>query len=197
MIEIAWLNSVLAIGMASTLATTSPSAAKPLNLSAARMSVAPVLTSAQTGTEVGSCRADLSVESIELRKSGPTGPTSIRMVVKNTGTESFSTTPVFANAMIEIKNGATGAVTQHPVGNIVLIRPGQSQQLSVTLRRTVFDTFMPQRSSAGGVRASVNFSPNAPRCGMDPNSENDQLVATHEQVRDWLSGVQPFVFVRR
>lgn len=197
MIEFAWLSSLFAIGMVATLATTSTSGVETLNLSAARMSVAPVLMRAQTGTEVGSCRADLSVESIELRKSGPTGPTSIRMVVKNTGTESFSTTPVFAKAMIEMQNGATGAVTQHPAGNIVLIRPGQSQQLSVTLRRAVFDTFMPQRNSAGSVRASVNFSPNAPRCGIDPNSENDQLIATHEQVRDWLSGVQPFVFVRR
>lgn len=145
----------------------------------------------------GPCKIDLSVESIELRKTGPTGPTSIRMVITNVGSEAFSTTPVFAKAVIEVQDGATGAITRHAVGNIVVVQPGQSRQFAVTLRREVFGTFLPPRNNAGQIRASVEFSPNAPRCGIDPNSVNDELVATHEDVRGWLQGSQANVFVRR
>lgn len=197
MIKLIWLSSVFAIGMASTITVTTPSMAQTIESPVARNMVTPVLKSSQRAAIRGSCRADLSVESIELRKSGPTGPTSIRMVVRNVGSEAFSTSPVFAKAVIEVQDGATGATTRHAVGNIVLVRPGESRQSAVTLRRAVFNTFLPPRNNSGAIRASINFSPNAPRCGIDPNSANDQLVATHEQVRDWLRGSQPNVFVRR
>lgn len=197
MIKLIWLNSVFAIGMASTFTVTTPSVAQTFESSVARNIITPALNSVQREAIRGSCRADLSVESIELRKSGPTGPTGIRMVVRNIGSEAFSTSPVFTKAVIEVQDGATGATTRHAVGNIVLLRPGESRQSAVTLRRAVFNTFLPPRYNAGEIRASVNFSPNAPRCGIDRNSANDQLVATHEQVRDWLRGSQPNVFVRR
>ncbi len=197
MIKLIWLNSIFAIGIASTFIVTTPSVAQTFESSVARNMVTPILKSSQREALRGSCRVDLSVESIELRKSGPTGPTSIRMVVRNVGSEAFSTSPVFAKAVIEVQDGATGATTRHAVGNIVLSQPGQSRQFAVTLRRAVFGTFMPPRNNAGQIRASVNFSPNAPRCGIDPNNANDELVATHEQVRDWLRGSQPNVFVRR
>lgn len=190
-------NSVFAIGVTLTFNVTTPSVAQTYESSVASSIVTRVLKSSQREAIRGSCRADLSVESIELRKSGPTGPTSIRMVVRNVGSEAFSTSPVFAKAVIEVLDGATGETTRHAVGNIVLVRPGESRQSAVTLRRAVFGTFLPPRNNAGQIRASVNFSPNAPRCGIDPNSANDELVATHEQVRDWLRGSQPNVFVRR
>lgn len=197
MIKLIWLNSVFAIGIASIFTLPTPSVAQTFESSVARNMVTPVLKSSQREALRGSCRADLSVESIELRKSGPTGPTSIRMVVRNVGSEAFSTSPVFAKAVIEVQDGATGAITRHAVGNIVVVQPGQSRQSAVTLRRAVFGTFMPPRNNAGQIRASVNFIPNAPRCGIDPNSANDELVATHEQVRGWLRGSQANVFVRR
>lgn len=197
MIKLIWLNSVFAIGMASTITVTTPSMAQSFDSPVANNIATPVLKSSHREAIRGSCRADLSVESIELRKSGPAGPTSIRMVVRNVGSEAFSTSPVFAKAVIEVQDGATGATTRHAVGNIVLVRPGESRQSAVTLRRAGFGTFLPPRNNAGEIRASVNFSPNAPRCGIDPNSANDQLVATHEQVRDWLRGPQPNVVVRR
>lgn len=197
MIKLIWLNSVFVFGVTSTFTVTTPSAAQTSEYSAARSIITHALKSSQREAIHGSCRADLSIESIELRKSGPTGPTSIRMVVKNIGSEAFSTSPVFAKAVIEVQDGATGATIRHAVGNIVFVRPGESRQSAVTLRPAVFNTFLPARYNAGAIRASVNFSPNAPRCGIDQNSANDQLVATHEQVRDWLRAPQPNVFVRR
>lgn len=197
MIKLIGLNSVVAIGVTLSFTAMTPSVAQTFKSSVASHTVTPVLKSSQKEAIRGSCKADLLVESIELRKSGPTGPTSIRMVVRNVGSEAFSTSPVFAKAVIEVQDGATGATTRHAVGNIVLVRPGESRQFAVTLRRAVFSTFLPPRNNAGEIRASVNFSPNAPRCGIDPNSANDQLVATHEQVRDWLRGRQPKVVVRR
>lgn len=197
MIKLTWLNSVFALGVASTLTVAAPSVAQTSQPSVLQSVIKPVLKSSQKEAPGGSCRTDLSVESIELRKSGPSGPTSVRMVVRNLGSEAFSTSPVFAKAAIEVQDGATGATTRHEVGNIVLVRPGESRQLAVTLRREVFSTFLPLDYTAGEIRASVNFSPGAPRCGIDQNSENDQLVALHEQVRDWLLGSQPNVFVRR
>ena len=199
MIKLIWLNSVFALGVASTYAVTATSAAQASESSLARSIGTPVLKSSQRDLLRGSCRTDLSVESIELRKSGsgPNAVTSIRMVVKNIGSEAFSTSPVFAKAVIEVQDGATGATIRHDVGNIVLVRPGERRRSAVTLRRGVFNTFLPAHHNAGEIRASVNFSPNAPRCGIDQNSENNQLVATHEQVRDRLLGSQPNVFVRR
>lgn len=190
-------NLQFIIGLVSIIAAATPSVAQNFETATAKKLIAPVLNSSQRDAMRGLCRTDLSVESIEMRKSGPNGPTSIRMVVRNVGSEVFSTSPVFAKAVIEVQDGATGATTRHAVGNIVLVRPGESRQSAVTLRRAVFGTFLPPRNNAGEIRASVNFSPNAPRCGIDPNSANDQLVATHEQVRDWLRGSQPNVFLRR
>lgn len=197
MTKLIWFNSVFAIGVASTLTVTAPSAAQTSEASMARGIFKSGLNSADKEALRGGCRTDLSVESIELRKSGPTGPTSIRMVVRNVGSEAFSTSPVFAKAVIEVQDGATGATTRHAVHNIVLVRPGGIHQSSATLRRAEFNTFLPPRNTAGEIRASVNFSPNAPRCGIDPNGANDELVATHEEVRGWLRGPQANVFVRR
>lgn len=197
MTKFAWLNSVFAIGIASTIAITTPSVAQTFETFAAKKLITPVLKAAQKGAKSGSCKADLSVESIELRKSGATGPTSIRMVVRNIGSEAFSSSPVFAKAVIEVQDGATGATTRHALGNIVLVQSSESRQSAVTLRRSVFGTFLPSGNNAGEIRASVNFSANAPRCGIDRNSANDRLVATHDQVRDWLRGSQANVFVRR
>lgn len=197
MIKLILLNSVIAMGAASTFAASAPSVAHAFGSSAARNIITPALNSADKNAMRRACNADLSVDSIELRKSGPTGPTSIRMVVSNVGSEAFSSSPVFAKAVIEVQDGATGAVTRHAVGNIVLLQPGGSRQSAVTLRRAVFSGFVPPRNNAGEIRASVSFSPNAPRCGNYRNGANDQLIATHAQVRDWLNGGQSSVFVRR
>lgn len=194
-VRFVWPNSLIAIAVTFTVALIIPSGADALEEPFAKEIMGSAVQSAHKSTMLGSCQADLAVESIELRKSGPTGPTSIRMVVRNVGLEAFSTSPIFAKAVIEIQDGANGVITRHAVGNIVLVQPGLSRQFAVTLRRAVFGTFPPLDNNAGQIRASISFSPNALRCGIDPNSANDELVATHEQVRSWLLGSQPNVFV--
>ena len=73
MIKRMWLNSVFAIGMASTFIVTTPSVAQTFESPVARNIVTPVLKSSQREAMRGSCKADLAVESIELRKSGQIG----------------------------------------------------------------------------------------------------------------------------
>jgi hypothetical protein len=142
---------------------------------------------------LGPCRADLSVESISLLKTGPTGPINISMVYKNVGTEAFDAPPRFTGAVIDTTSGATNLTTSHPASDIAVVRPNQSRRVSLTMPRTVFDTF----EFAGEVRAWINFGPDAPRCGMDSNRSNDELRVSNRQVRDWLGGTALQVEIRR
>lgn len=141
----------------------------------------------------GPCRADLSIESIILKKSGPTGPLSINIVIKNVGSEAFNAPPRFTGAVIQTTNGASEAVTRRDVANIALIRPGESRRFATTLRRSVFD----EVEFGGEVLAYLNFGPDAPRCGVDPNPDNDSLSVSNDQVREWLGGEEREVVIQR
>ena len=142
----------------------------------------------------GGCQADLSVESIELRKAASGGVLSIRVVVANVGTDRFYAQPRFMPVVtIETVNGATGVATQHPAGNIALILPGNERQSSTALRRTAFGS----GQNVGTVRAYVTLNPSAPQCGTDADSTNNELRLTNEQVRAWLRGTAPSVIIPR
>ena len=140
------------------------------------------------------CRADLSVESIELRKAAASGPLSIRVVVANAGTERFFAPPRFmAVVTIETVNGATGVATQHRTGNIALMLPGNENRSATTLRRSAFGS----GENVGTVRGYVTLNPAAPECGMDADSTNNEFLLTNEQVRAWLRGSAPSVVIER
>jgi hypothetical protein len=139
------------------------------------------------------CRADLSVESIELRKAGASLLT-IRIVVVNKGTERFYSTPRFmATATIETVNGETGAATQRRTGTLALMLPGDRNRSGTTLRRTAFGT----GEDVGTVRVYVTLNPAAPECGTDADSTNNEFLLTNEQVRAWLRGSAPSVVIER
>jgi hypothetical protein len=140
------------------------------------------------------CQADLSVESIELRKAGASGPLSIRVVVSNIGTERFYAPPRFiATVTIETVNGATGVATQHRPGNIALMVPGKEIRSATTLRRTAFGT----GEEVGTVRGYVTLNPAAPECSTDADPTNNEFSLTNEQVRAWLRGSAPSVIIPR
>jgi hypothetical protein len=146
-----------------------------------------------TGAPALACRADLSVESIELRKAGASLLT-IRVVVVNKGTERFYSTPRFmATATIETVNGETGAATQRRTGTLALMLPGDRNRSGTTLRRTAFGT----GENIGTVRAYVTLNPAAPECSTDADSTNNEFSLTNEEVRAWLRGSAPSVVIER
>jgi hypothetical protein len=142
----------------------------------------------------GGCQADLSVESIELRKNQGAGVLAIRVVVANVGTERFIAQPRFMPTVtIETVNGATGVATQHRTGNLAQILPGGENRSATALRRTAFGS----GQNVGTVRAYVTLNPAAPQCGTDADSTNNELRLTNEQVRAWLRGSAPSVIIPR
>jgi hypothetical protein len=188
------LAALLIIGSVSLTTTSSAQTAQQVD-----RAIGAIFGAAGSGSKMqrasqGACQVDLSVESIELRKTTPTGVTSVRAVFQNVGSEQFSSTPVFGKFRIEVIDGRTSRVLNAIESNIVVVAPGQTRQSGLTLRREIFNGF---RRSGGEIRATLSFSPNAPRCGLDTNSENDQLIATNQQVLDWLNGGERIVFVRR
>ena len=149
-------------------------------------------TSAARQALQGGCQADLSVESIELRKAATV--LSIRVVVANVGTERFYAQPRFMPTVtIETVNGATGVATQHRTANLAQILPGNENRSATTLRRTAFGN----GQNVGTVRAYVTLNPVAPECGTDADSNNNELRLTNEQVRAWLRGSAPSVIIPR
>jgi hypothetical protein len=140
------------------------------------------------------CGADLSVESLELRKAATSGPLSIRVVVANIGTEGFYASQRFMPVVtIETINGATGLATQHTIGNIALMLPGNQNRSATTLRRTAFGT----GQNVGTVRGYITLNPAAPECGTDADSTNNEFRLTNEQIRAWLRGSAPSVVIER
>ena len=189
----AYLTFLFVLGGTWAVAPTTPVLSQSFDPASAKKLVAPILQSQQQRVGAGACNTDLSIESIEMQKTTPTGVTSIRMNVRNVGSETFSSAPVYAKAVIEMRNGAANRTTQRSSANVTVIRPGASFQSSVTLRRSVFNGFR----SGDEIRVSLVFSPGAPRCGLDADASNDQLTASYQQVRDWLNGGSRIVFVRR
>jgi hypothetical protein len=138
------------------------------------------------------CQADLSVESIELRKAATV--LSIRVVVANIGTERFYASQRFTPTVtIETVHGATGVATQHRIGAIALMLPGNENRSATTLRRTAFGT----GENVGTVRGYITLNPAAPECSTDANSANNEFRLTNEQVRAWLRGSAPSVTIPR
>lgn len=144
-----------------------------------------VSTPAPQQTSLVGCKADLSVESIELRKTTASGPLSIRVVVANVGTERFSAPQrLMPTVTIETVNGVTGVMTQRITGNLAQLLPGNQNRSATALRRNVFGS----GQNVGTVRAYVTLNPAAPQCGTDADSTNNQLLIPNEQVRAWLRG---------
>ena len=151
------------------------------------------LAQGQRDVLAGPCRMDLSVESIDMRKSGTTGPISASMVIKNLGAEEFSAPAQFTGAVFEATHGGTNAVTTIPAGDISFVRLGDTRRFRVNMPRTVFDSL----EFSGELRGFINFGPDAPRCGRDRNPANDELRMSNEQVRGWFYSSEPTVIVRR
>jgi hypothetical protein len=138
------------------------------------------------------CQADLSVESLELRKAATV--LSIRVVVANVGTERFIAQPRFTPTVtIETVNGATGVATQHRTGNLAQIMPGNQNRSATTLRRTAFGT----GENVGTVRGYITLNPAAPECSTDADSTNNEMQLTNEQVRAWLRGSATSMIIAR
>lgn len=185
--------SILALTSSGTLALAAPPASQTVSPDAVlgTPSLRP-LTPAQADAARGPCRNDLSVDSIELSRRTPTGPMNIRVRYKNIGTEAFDAPPRFTAIVIETTHGGT-ARSERTSQDISRVLPGATQVFTILKPRTIFDTL----EFSGEVRAFVNFGPDAPRCGMDPNPANDSLAMTNEQVRAWFYGTAPSVIVRR
>lgn len=154
---------------------------------------APGLTPSQRDILAGPCRMDLSVDSIDMRKSGTTGPISASIVIKNVGTEAYNAPAIYAGAVLQATHGGTNAVTTFEAGDIVTLLPGRTRRFSVVMPRTVFDSL----EFSGELRGFINFGPDAPRCGRDPNPANNELRMPNQQVRTWFYGTTPTVIVRR
>lgn len=154
---------------------------------------APGLTPSQRDILAGPCRMDLSVDSIDMRKSGTTGPISASIVIKNVGTEAYNAPAIYAGAVLQATHGGTNAVTTFEAGDIVTLLPGRTRRFSVVMPRTVFDSL----EFSGELRGFINFGPDAPRCGRDPNPANNELRMPNQQVRAWFYGTTPTVIVRR
>ena len=186
------LASVIVLLTATSSAVIADRASGPVVVPTGPLTM-PSLTQGERDKLIGPCRMDLSVESIDMRKSGTTGPISASMVIKNLGTEAFSAPASFTGAVFEATHGGTNRVTTFPAGDISIVRPGDTRRFSITMPRTVFDSL----EFSGELRGYINFGPDAPRCGRDPNPANDELRMSNEQVRAWLYGTAPTVIVRR
>ena len=184
--------SIIALMTATSNVAAAPRANGPIVVPTGPVTM-PNLTQGERDVLAGPCRMDLSVESIDMRKSGTTGPISASMVIKNLGTEAFSASAQFTGAVLEATHGGTNAVTTIPAGDISFVRPGDTRRFSVNMPRTVFDSL----EFSGELRGFINFGPDAPRCGLDRNPANNELRMSNEQVRAWFYGTAPTVIARR
>jgi hypothetical protein len=153
-----------------------------------------IIPQGQRDALLGPCRMDLSVESIELRKSGVVGgPFVANMIIKNIGTEAYDAPAMYAGAVFHATMGGSSIVTTTEAGDITLLQPGRTRRLTATIPQTAFDS----TEFFGDLRGFINFGPDAPRCGRDRNPANDELRISFEQIRDWYNSPRQTVFVRR
>jgi hypothetical protein len=145
------------------------------------------------GIAMAPCRADLSVDLLSISKPSGASTYVVNVIIRNAGTEAFSAPPIYTGIVVEATNGGTSAKISVPMGDISSLAPGAGRRLAAVLPRTAFDSF----EFWGELRAYINYGPDAPRCGLDPNASNNELGMTNAQIRDWLTGATSMRTVRR
>lgn len=167
-----------------TAATINPSVATTLPTTPLDPQVRRALVPA-----TGPCRAELSMQRVELSRSADGANFNVSVTIANIGSEPAPTVQASADRVlgisIEVTSTARTRMYFGQIADIDIIHPGTS--------RTFTGTF-PARFLNTGTReitARIDRGPDGPRCAYDARANNDGLGVSGPTVRSWLAAGHP------
>lgn len=167
-----------------TAATINPSTATklpttPLDPQVRRAIVPPPITEP--------CRAELSVDRIEISRRADGSAFDITVTVRNSGTEAATGDSTASGGVLGIRLDLTSiyrprdeVVFTKQVANIDVLQPGTSRSYGFSL------TSRELSGSARSINVRIDRGPDGPRCAYDARRNNDGLGISGTTMRDWF-----------
>ncbi len=138
--------------------------------------------------KLGPCNVDLSVQRVRITRETPTSSNwLVNVAIKNVGSDAFDAPAAFTGLVVEETIGTY--VHGWPAGDITTVAPGAV----ISMSYSIVSSTAPERS----VRTFLSFGPDAPRCGVDGSSGNDQLIISGPQIAEWSRSLRLGTEVRR
>jgi hypothetical protein len=151
--------------------------ATPLSEEARRALTLPAAT--------GPCLAELSMDHIEVSRSGDGTTYNVNVTISNIGTEPATGSNTNAGSVLGVALEVTDLRREQSyfaqMADINIIHPGTSQTFRGAIPAREVQTQSTQ------IIARLNRGPDGPRCAYDARRNNDGLGISVSTMRDWLA----------
>lgn len=133
----------------------------------------------------GPCLAELSVDRLEISRSGDGATYNVNVTISNTGTEPAVGAQTNAGGVLgvalEVKDLRRARSYFAQMADINIIHPGTSQTFTGSIpAREV----QPQSTQ---ITAIIDRGPDGPRCAYDARGNNDKMGITVSTMRAWFA----------
>ncbi len=173
------LLAAIALTPAFSVALAGPPQKKPDSVTVTRMPTAPLSEEARralipASAETGPCKAELSMQRIEVSRSTDGAFYNVTVTIANIGTEAAVGSGTDAGGVLGVSlevQGPERARTYYTqAADIILIHPGTSQTFSGSIPVREVQYLSRQ------IAARINRGPDGPRCAYDARRNNDGLA---------------------
>ena len=173
-----------------SVALAGPPQKKPDSVTVTRLPTAPLSEEERralipASAETGPCKAELSVDQVDISRSADGARYNVTVTISNIGTEAAVGSQTSAGGVLgvalEVKNLRRVRSYFAQAADIVLIHPGTSQTFSGSIPAAEV-----QRQSTQ-ITALIDRGPDGPRCAYDARRNNDGMGISVSTMRDWLA----------
>lgn len=183
------LLAAIAFTPAFSVALAGPPQKKPDSVTVTRMPTAPLSEEERralipASAETGPCRAELSMQRLEVSRSPDGAFYNVTVTIANIGTEAAVGSQTAAGGVLgvalEVKNLRRVQSYFAQAADIVIIHPLTSQRFSGSIPASEVNRQSTQ------ITARINRGPDGPRCAYDARVNNDGIDISVSRMRDWL-----------
>lgn len=173
------LLAAIAFTPALSVALAGPPQKKPDSVTVTRMPTAPLSEEARralipASAETGPCKAELSMQRIEVSRSTDGAFYNVTVTIANIGTEAAVGSGTDAGGVLgvslEVQGPERARTYFTQAADIILIHPGTSQTFSGSIPVREVQYLSRQ------IAARINRGPDGPRCAYDARRNNDGLA---------------------
>ena len=173
------LFAAIAFAPAFSVALAGPPQKKPDSVTVTRMPTAPLSEEARralipASAETGPCKAELSMQRMEVSRSTDGESYNVTVTIANIGTEAAVGSGTDAGGVLgvslEVQGPERARTYFTQAADIILIHPGTSQTFSGSIPVREVQYLSRQ------IAARINRGPDGPRCAYDARRNNDGLA---------------------